>query len=113
MKFKELFRFEKKEIDQVFKNAKQIDKIEGLKLLQSPAGQNQNFGKLLIIASKKVGKAHKRNKIRRQLKSIFYQENLFKNPVNSIILVYKSALNLKFEELKEFLIKNLKINEKN
>jgi ribonuclease P protein component len=109
MKFKDLFKFEKKEIDSTFQNAKSINKIPGLKLLQAPmTSESQDFGKLLIIASKKVGKAHKRNKIRRQLKSIFYQEKLYSNPVNSIILVYSPAIDLSFEEKREFLIKNLK-----
>lgn len=112
MKFKDLFRFEKKEIDHTFQNVQQEDKTEGLKQLQSPIQkESQEFGKLLIIASRKVGQAHKRNRIRRQLKSIFYQEKLFKKPVNSIMLIYKSALNLTFEELKQFLIKNLKFND--
>ncbi|MFH1461971.1 MAG: ribonuclease P protein component [bacterium] len=110
MKFKDLFRFEKKEVDLTFQNAKQKDKIEGLKLLQSPNVETA-FGKLLIITSKKVGKAHKRNRIRRQLKSIFYQEKLFQNPINSIIIVYKQATDLTFEQLREFLIKNFKTND--
>lgn len=112
MKFKDLFRFEKKEIDDTFQNVQQANTIEGLKQLQSPVQKKgQDFGKLLIITSRKTGKAHKRNRIRRQLKSIFYQEELFKKHVNSIILVYKSALNLTFEQLKQFLTKNLKQND--
>ncbi len=114
MKFKDLFRFEKKEIDHTFQNVQQENKIEGLKQLQSPVQkEGQDFGKLLIIASRKTGKAHKRNRIRRQLKSIFYQEELFKKPVNSIVLVYKSALDLTFEQLRQFLISNLETSEKN
>lgn len=110
MKFKDLFRFEKKEIDLTFQNAKQKDKIEGLKLLQNPKNETC-FGKLLVITSRKVGKAHKRNRIKRQLKSIFYEEKLFQNPIDSIIIVYKQATNLTIEQLREFLIKNLKTDD--
>ncbi len=112
---KNLFSFEKKEIDLTFEAAQPKASISGLKLLQSPIKKSEEpfnstdpkFGKLLIITSRKTGKACKRNKIRRQLKSIFYENKLFEKPVNSIILVYKQALDLKFDQLKEFLLKNI------
>lgn len=111
MKFTNLFRFEKKEIDQTFQNSSLIGKISAFKLLKAPiAKNNQEFGKLLIIASRKVGKAHKRNKVRRRLKSIFYQEQLYIHKNNYIILAYKPATELKFEQIKNFLIKSIKSN---
>ena len=113
MKFKELFSLSQKEIDSAFKNAKLQNKIFGLKLLQAPAENKQTFGKLLIITPRKLGKAHKRNKIRRQLKSIFYQEKLFETPAVSILLIYKNALNLNFEQLKEFLVTSFDSNPEN
>ena len=108
IKFKDLFRFEKKEIDHTFQNSTQKACISGIKLLQAKsANEDQYFGKLLIITSRKVGKAVKRNKIKRQLKEIFYQEKLYQKPINSILIVYKSALELSFKELKDFLMKNI------
>lgn len=108
-KFTELFRFEKKEIDGTFQNSTLKANFKGLKLLQAPMQrESQSFGKILIIASRKTGKACKRNRIRRQIKSIFYEQGLSKTLSNFIILVYKPALDLKFEELKDFLVKNIK-----
>ncbi len=108
IKFKDLFRFEKKEIDSTFQNSIQKASIDGLKLLQAPIQKEaQSFGKLLIMTSRKVGKACKRNKIRRQLKSIFYQKKLYEKQFNSILIVYKASLNLTFEELEKFLLENI------
>lgn len=105
---KNLFRFEKKEIDSTFANAQTKGYITGLKLLQAPIhNKEQTFGKLLIITPRKAGKACKRNKIRRQLRSIFYENQLYNKPVNSIIFIYKQALNLSFDNLKKFLQENI------
>jgi ribonuclease P protein component len=105
VKFKDLFRFEQKDIRSTFKNAQLKNKIFGLKLLQ--ASTKNNFGKMLIITPRKMGNACKRNKIRRQVKNIFFQEKLYEKPYNSILLVYKEATKLNFDQIKAFLIKNL------
>ena len=59
-KFKDLFRFKKKEVDLAFKNARITNKIHGLTLLQKME-VGGNPGKLLIVISKKVGKSNIRN----------------------------------------------------
>ena len=81
-------------------------KEKGLKLLQAPA--TKEFGKILIIIPKKSGKAFQRNLIKRRLKAIFYEEKLFETPSIYIIFVYKTAIELDFQDLKNFLVKNLK-----
>ena len=109
VKFRQLFTFSKKDIQNYFKKAKFKNKIDGLKLLQAkPEKDNPEFGKLLIIIPKRSGKATKRNLIKRQIKAIFYEEKLFKKPLICILFVYKSAMELSFNELKDFLVKNLK-----
>ena len=56
-KFTELFRFEKKEIDNTFQNSNLKANFNGLKLLQAPLQtEGQSFGKILIIASRKQEK---------------------------------------------------------
>lgn len=107
--FTKLFRFEKKEIDQTFHKSTLKGNFKGLKLLKSPIQRDsQPFGKILIIASRKTGKACKRNRIRRQIKAIFYEQSLSKILSNFIILIYKPALDLKFNEIKQFLVENIK-----
>ena len=110
VKFRQFFSFGKKEIEQAFKQTSLKQKIDGLKLLQAPLQKETEpkYGKLLIVIPAKSGKAHKRNLIKRQLKAIFFEEKLYKKPIISILIVYKSAMELSFDELKKFLVKNLK-----
>ena len=104
---KKLFSFSQKEISETFKKSKPVKKIDGLKLIQMPIKNSttNTFGKILIVIPKKSGKAHERNLIKRRIKEIFYKEKLFEKPIISIILVYKSAITISYEQLKEFLTK--------
>ncbi len=125
IKFKELFSFTKKEIQESFKEVRPKCRKSGLKLLQIPMSDNikmsedlkmsddikisnvieKEFGKILIIIPGKTAKAYKRNLLRRQIKSIFFEEELYKKLTISILFVYKPAANLTFDQLKEFLTK--------
>ncbi len=108
-KFRKFFYFSKKELESTHKKTTLLCKEKGLKILQAqPEKIEQDFGKLLIIIPKKSGKAFERNLIKRRLKSIFYEEELFKKPINNIVIVYKSAMQLSFSDLKACLVKNLK-----
>jgi ribonuclease P protein component len=107
-KFRKFFYFSKKELDALLKKTTLVCKEKGLKILQaSPEKVEQDFGKLLVIIPKKSGIAVERNLIKRRLKSIFYEEQLFKKPINNVIIVYKNAMQLSFSDLKTCLVKNL------
>ena len=67
------------------------------------APKTKEFGRILIIANRKVGKAVQRNKIRRQLKSIFYERKLYDQGYDCIVIVKKEAVGLPFEVLEELL----------
>ena len=101
--YKELYRFSKKEVEQAFSQALTTNSIPGLKLLQTPTKEIPH-GKILIVIPKKTGKAHDRNRIKRQIKALFYEEKLYEKPIVSIILVYKQALDLSYSELKAFFL---------
>lgn len=105
VKFKKFFSFTKKEIEFSLKSAKLVCKEGGLKILQAPA--TKEFGKMLVIIPKKSGKAFERNLIKRRLKAIFYEEKLFEKPLVYVIIVYKAAMDLNFQDLKNILVKNL------
>ena len=104
-KLHKMFSFQKKEIDAAFVKARLAGRCNGLKLLQAATPVEPGNGKLLIIVPGKTGKAHDRNLVRRRLKSIFYEEALHNKPFHSIVLVYKPALDLSFDQLKDFLEK--------
>lgn len=102
--FSHLFSFSRKEIDAAFKQAQRQASINGLKLLFSDKAMDDH-GKLLIIVPKSFGNAPKRNRIKRQIKSIYFEEKLYEKKIASILLVYKEARDLSFEQLKKFLVK--------
>ena len=102
----DFFSFSKKEIDKAFEKAQDTAKCPGLKLIKTSV-QSPEYGKLLIIIPGKTGKSHERNRIKRQIKAIFYEEKLYAHKFLSIIIVYKEALDLDFEQIKKFLVKNL------
>ena len=114
VKFKDLFRFKRNEVQASFKNATVANKIYGLKLLKTPIKdipEGLDHGKLLIIIPRTVGKATIRNLLRRQIKSIFFENKLYKEPSISILLVYKNAANLSFEQIKNFLVSSFEIKK--
>ncbi len=94
-------RFTKKEIDKLFATARRRVKNQALVILLGP--RQKDFGRILIITSRKVGNAPERNKVRRRLKSIFYEEKLYEAPYDCIVIVKKGAVTLSFEALKKLL----------
>lgn len=98
-------KFSRQEIAENFKKARCLLKHPGFTILGTPA--SGDFGKILVITSRKVGKAAKRNRIRRQLKSIFYENKFFEKKINIIIIVKQPALQLSFAELQKLIHKAL------
>lgn len=105
--FRHLFRFLTKEIEAAFpKRHKFGARTPGLKLVVGEP-TNRDHGKLLIITPRAAGKAHQRNLLRRRIKSIYYQHELYKTPIYHLLVVYKEATRLTYDQLKEFLTKNI------
>ncbi len=107
--FTSLFSFTQKEVDAAFSHASKLASKPGLKLLAAAATEEQipPHGKLLIMIPRRFGGAVKRNRIRRQIKSIYYENGLYTKPRIAILLVYPDANAMGFEELREFLINAL------
>jgi ribonuclease P protein component len=103
VKFKTLFSFTKKEVRRVFSLSKLEKRGHGLKLLYAPIEEDASHGKFLIIVPRTTGKASKRNRIRRQVKSIFFNNKLYEQNKIFILVIYKEALELSFQELEKFL----------
>ncbi len=60
-----------------------------------------------ISVSKKIGNAVTRNKYKRKIRSIISKKD-YKNYFNCIIILRKSALECKYQELEDELLNNLK-----
>lgn len=100
--FSNLYSHKKSEIDAAFKIARLHSRGDGFKLLAYP--KTTDYSKLLIIIPRAVGKASVRNRLRRQLKALFFEQEFYSNNSNSFILLcYHSLLVRNFEELKHLL----------
>lgn len=99
--------FTRTEIHRLFKTARRIVKESSCDLLVCPRTGTQ--AGLLIVTSRKVGNSPERNKVRRRIKAIFYEEKLYNQAYDCIIIVKKPGTLLPFNQWKELLIKNLSI----
>ena len=99
---RKISKFTKREIDYLFEHGRRVFRAKQGTILIAP--RQGEFGRVLIIASRKVGNAPERNLIRRRIKSIFYEEKLYDRPYDSVIIVQKSVVELSFGQLKEVIL---------
>jgi len=100
---REITSLSKKEIDFLFKRAQKFVKQSGLDIRL--ALKAQEMAKILIVIPRKAGNAPKRNRLKRRLKSIFYEEQLFTKKFDWIIIARKEAIDVPFSELRSILLK--------
>lgn len=100
---RKISKFTKREIDYLFQHARRIIRDQTCTILVAPR-QKEDFGRVLIIASRKVGNAPERNLIRRRIKSIFYEEKLFALNFDCVVIVYKKMVTLPFDQLKSLFL---------
>lgn len=98
---RKLTKFSRREIDSLWKQARRVVKHAGFDILHAP--RSEDFGKLLIIASKKIGNAPTRNKIRRQVKHIFYENKLYEGEKDWIVIVKPMAPKMTFIEMQQLI----------
>ncbi len=101
-----LSAFTQKEIKAIFKSAKRAYKGPGLDILLVPA--YRQYGRILVITPRKVGTAPERNRIRRRLKAIFYQEQLYNHKLDCFVIIKKPGIHFDYDELKSKLSSILK-----
>jgi len=101
---REITRFQsKKIIDELFKKARRVVQHPGLHILLAPA--HAPLGHLLVITPRKVGNAPERNKLRRQLRTLFYQEKLYLKGYDCIIITKPGCTRITFAQLHALLLK--------
>lgn len=99
---KRISKFTKGEVDYLFKHARRVFRDASCTILVAP--RQADFGRILIITSRKVGNAPERNLIRRRIKSIFYEEKLYERTVDCAIIAQKKLVELTFAELKALIL---------
>ena len=99
---RKISKFTQREITDLFNRARRVIRNEACTILAAP--RSGEFGRILIVASRKVGNAPERNVVRRRIKAIFYEEKLFSHGFDFVIIVQKKAVTLPFDQLKELLL---------
>lgn len=97
-----LSRFTQKEIDAFFAASRCTLRHRGLVFLVAPR-QKAEYSRILVITSRKVGTAPVRNKIRRQFKTLFYENKYYVQEYDCVIIVRKEATSLPFATLQHLL----------
>ena len=82
--------FTPREIRTIFNKARKVYADPGLIILAHPS--NKEFGRILIITSRKVGNAPERNRIRRRIKAIFYKDKLYTHLIDYFVIVKKPGI---------------------
>lgn len=93
--------FSPQEIRSIFHKARRTYVDAGLVILTYPTAKQ--FGRILVITSRKTGNAPERNKIRRRIKAIFYQKKYYTHLLDCLIIVKKPGINYDFSKLQEIL----------
>ena len=99
---KKISKFTQREIDYLFKHARRVFRNASCTILVAP--RQADFARVLIITSRKVGNAPERNLIRRRIKSIFYEEKLYVQGFDCVVIAQKKIVELSFDQLKELII---------
>lgn len=93
--------FTQREIRIIFNKARRVYSDSGLVLLMHPS--TKDFGRILVITSRKVGNAPERNKIRRRLKAIFYKEKLYTAKQDCFVIIKKPGIDYSTAKLTDIL----------
>lgn len=95
-------QFTKQEIDALFKTARRVHTQPGLTILQAP--RQGSIGRILIVTPRKVGDAPTRNKLRRQLKALFYENKMYKQEYDWVALLRPQTKPLSFDQLRDLFV---------
>lgn len=95
---KRIFHFSKNEVSQLLKRAKRTQRTTVFDVLASP--RKHDYARLLVITPRRTAKASQRNKIRRRLKALFYEEEFYTRAYDYIFIIKKPAFDLSFDQLK-------------
>lgn len=98
---KQISSFTQQEIQDLFKTTRLVHHQLPMLIRIGPA--QKKVGRLLVVTPKAVGSAPIRNKLRRRLKSLFYQEKLYALGKDCIVLARQGAGELTYEQLRDLL----------
>jgi ribonuclease P protein component len=91
--------FSRNELTSLFQRAKTVHRNSSFDIRLAP--KTEEIGRILIITPKKMGNAPNRNRVRRRIKALFYQEKLYLLPYDWIIYCKTKSALLSFSEIKQ------------
>ncbi len=94
---KKFTQFSPQEIDSLWKQARRVVTHEGLHLLKAP--RSDSLGRILMVIPKRIGNAPTRNKLRRQIRHIFYETELFRGDADWIVIARPGVDQIPFATL--------------
>lgn len=101
-----LSRLSKAEITQLYRKAKRAFRHPGLDILLAP--KPRELAKIIVVTPARIGNAPERNTVRRRLKAIFYEHELYNSPYDCMIIVKKDGVDIPFEQLQQMLVTTVK-----
>lgn len=97
-----LTQFSASQVDALFTESKIALKNQYVTILAAPA--KKDFGRLLSVISKKIGCAPIRNKLRRRLRAVFYENKIYEKQYDFIFIPRTSITKLSFQEIQNLLL---------
>lgn len=98
---RQLSHFESSEVKDILKRGKRVLTSPTANILLCPTAQE--LGRILVITPKRIGKAAKRNRVRRRLKAIFFEETFYDRGYDCVVFIKKDGIDTPFDELKAML----------
>ncbi len=99
---RKITQFSKNEIDTLWKKARRVLRHDGLHPLKAP--KSGEIARILMVIPRRVGNAPTRNKIRRQIRHLFYENKLYEGDTDWIVIVKPDATKLTFQEIQNLLL---------
>lgn len=97
--FSQMTKFSAREIQELLKKAKTCLAHPLIKIKKAPRAGT--YARALLIIPKRIGNAVVRNKVRRRIKNILYQEKMYLGAMDYVIYVYPGLDQYTFQQLKE------------
>jgi ribonuclease P protein component len=95
-------KFTQHDVKTLFAKAKRVLRQPGLDILLAPSDLPQ--GRLLVVTPARIGTAPERNRVRRRLKAIFHEKQLFEQQYDCIVIVKNNGVAITFENLRTYLL---------
>ena len=105
---RKITKFSPREVDSLWKQARRVIRHAGLDLLKAP--RSGKFGRILMVIPKRIGNAPTRNKLRRQIRHIFYENKLFNGDSDWIVIARPGAHEIPFATLEDLFVQAEKKN---